>query len=119
MNNRGFTLMELLAVIVIISIILMIVYPEISTISNKNNDEKYKQYEKMMEEYAMVSKKNSQDYIKLSELKDLDIIINPNLSDRECKGYVKIEHDVTPNTYKGYISCKNGYKTTGYNTSFE
>ncbi len=113
MNKKGFTLMELLASIVIIGIVLMIVYPEITKISKKNNDDLYKSYENMMVEYATVSKFNNRNVIKLSELEDLMQIKN------ECKGYVTINHGVTPNEYKAYIRCGEKYKTTGYDTTKE
>lgn len=114
MNKKGFTLMELLATIVIIGIVLMIVYPEISKISKKNNDDLYKSYENMMVEYAMVSKLNYKNTIKLAELEDLIQIKN------ECKGYVTINHGVSPVEYKAYIRCGEKYTTTpGYDTTKE
>lgn len=119
MNNKGFTMMEILAAIVIVGIILIFIYPSITEISKKNSDEKYKSYEKMMVEYAMISKDRNKEIIKLSELSDLDIIINPDSSNKECRGYVIIDHTVTPNTYKAYISCSDKYKTSGYNANLE
>lgn len=113
MNKKGFTLMELLAAIVIIGVVLMIVYPEISKISKKNSDDLYKSYENMMVEYAMVSQLKNNTIIKLSELEELVQI------KKECKGYVTINHNVTPNDYKAYIRCGDKYKTTGYDTTKE
>ena len=120
MNNKGFTMMEVLAAIVIVSVILMVVYPSVSEISKKNNEDKYHNYEKMMVEYAMINKNRDKDVLKLSELDDLELIINPDATDKKCKGYVTINHSTNPNTFNAFISCDNGtYITTGYNTSLE
>lgn len=108
MNKKGFTLIELLAVIVIISIILMIIYPSITKTSEENKEKLYQGYEKMMIEYAMVSSKRNQSIIKLNDLEELDKV------KKECKGYVEINHDVTPNTYKAYIKCDDKYQTKGF-----
>ena len=111
MNNKGFTLAELLAVIVIITIVLLIVYPAVRKISDNNSDELYKGYERMMVEYARVSSLNNNNIIKLNQLEELDKVKN------ECKGYVIINHSVTPNTYTAYIKCDNKYTTAGYDNS--
>ena len=74
MNNKGFTMMEVLAAIVIVSVILMVVYPSVSEISKKNNEDKYHNYEKMMVEYAMINKNRDKDILKLVKYaKKLDI----------------------------------------------
>ena len=104
MNKKGFTLMELLTVIVVIAIIMMVVYPSISKIQKNNNDEMYKTYEKMMIEYALVSGINNNTIIKLSSLREKGLAM-----DDECNGYVNMT------TKKAYISCGNKY-TTCYST---
>lgn len=111
MNKKAFTLTEILTVIVIIAIILGIVFPTISKIVNDNKEDMYKDYEKMMVEYAKLSDLKDQNIILLSELDELDKI------KRECTGYVSINHSSTPIEYKAYISCDNVYKTAGYDNS--
>lgn len=113
MNKNGFTLVELLTVIVIISLVLMIIYPSVTKILQRNSNEMYESYEKMMVEYAQISPLNGNSIIKLANLDELDKV------KKECKGYVTIDHSVTPNVYKAYISCEGKYQTIGYNTSLE
>lgn len=109
--NKGFTLIELLATIVIISIIMTIVLPSAVRVSKNNQTRIYEEYEKMMVEYAKVSPLNNQDTINLNDLEELEKVKN------ECVGYVTINHNVTPNTYKAYISCGNNYETEGFSLS--
>lgn len=52
MNNKGFTLTELIVTIAIIGIISMIAFPAISKLKTDNENEKYKAYEKVMENGA-------------------------------------------------------------------
>ena len=107
LNKKGFTLMEVLTVIIVITIIMMITLPLVDSISNRNKEELYKSYEKMMVEYAMASSKK-QGTISLSELNGLDKIKN------ECTGFVKIDD----NNYNAYIKCPkedgSKYKTPKY-----
>ena len=111
MNRKGFTLVELLAVIVIISMIMMVVYPSISKMQKKTGLELYKSYEKMMVEYATVSSYKENEIIQLDEL------IQEENSLQEiknfCSGYV-LHND---NDYKAYIDCGTDYKTEGFNNN--
>lgn len=119
MNKHGYTVMELLVVIVIIGLILLFVYPLLDDIMSDNNKEKYNQYESMMVEYAKANNTKAtievpNIYLKLSELDGLVQIKN------ECSGYVHIKYVLNkPNEYTSYISCDSGYQTTGYNSSYE
>ncbi len=100
MNKKGFTLIEVLTVIVIISLILIIIYPSVKNILEDNNSDLYKQYKKMMIEYAKVSPLRTNDRIKLSELTDLSELI----TDKSCRGYVEITHG-TFDTYTAHLKC--------------
>ncbi len=102
MNKKGFTLMELLTVLVVMVIITMVVYPSVTKLLQKNSKEMYSSYEQMMVEYAKTL--NSKErIILLKELDGLDKIKN------ECFGYVDTQEE------KAYIKCSDKYKTTGYN----
>ncbi len=111
MNNKGFTLMEMLTVLVVITIIMMITVPIIINISKKNSDEMYASYEDMMEEYAKVSDKKNENLILLDDLEGLQKVKD------ECKGYVENKN----NNYKAYIKCPKDtgdkYITEGYNNN--
>ncbi len=52
MDNKGFTLTELIVTIAVIGIISMIAFPAISKLKTDNENEKYKAYEKVMENGA-------------------------------------------------------------------
>lgn len=114
LNNKGFTLMEVLTVIVVITAVMMITLPLIGSITKKNQDELYHSYEKMMEEYARASGIKNKDKIMLSELDGLDQI------KKECginNGFVIVEN-VSLN-YKAYIKCGDKYKTDEYDSAIQ
>lgn len=110
MNEKGFTLMELLATIVIMSFILIMIYPSITKLIRNNDEKKYSSYEDMMVEYTVVNKNKDKSIIQLDELDELHDI------KKECVGYVVN----TNGQYKAYISCgDNGekYQTDGFLSS--
>ena len=111
MNKKGFTLVELLATIVIIGLIMTLVMPSASRVSNDNKERMYKEYEKMMIEYAKINRYNEMSVINLYDLDELDNV------KEECEGYVTINHSANPATYASYISCGENYTTTGYDSS--
>jgi len=53
-KNRGFTLIEVLAVIVIIGLILIVVFPSMTKMMRNNDDDKYEQYYDLVYEAANV-----------------------------------------------------------------
>ena len=108
MNKKGFTLVELLTVIVIISLVLMIVFPAVSKILKQNSDELYESYEHMMVEYAKVSPLNTNNKIGLTALDNLEKV------KAECTGYVTITRSSGTPVYKAFIKCGDKYKTTNY-----
>lgn len=112
MNKKGFTLVELLATIIIIAIIMTLVLPSAFRVSNNNKLKIYEEYEKVMVEYAMVSELNSRNKIKLTELEELEKVKS------ECSGYVLINHNSSPVLYTAYISCGDQYETEGFDSSY-
>ena len=98
--------MEVLTVIIVIAALMLITMPLINSISAKNKEELYHSYERMMEEYAMASNiKESPILLSQLNLKKIE--------DDHCDGFVKITLG-PPKSYKAYIECSDGYKTTGY-----
>ena len=112
MNKKAFTLIELLATIVIIAIIMALVMPSATRVSRNNRDRIYKEYENMMIEYAKISDLNVNDSIDLIDLAELDKVKN------ECSGYVTINHDVIPPEYEAFLTCGDQYTTNEYNPNF-
>ncbi len=107
LNKKGFTIMEVLTVIIVIAALMLITMPLINSISAKNKEELYHSYERMMEEYAVASSVKNKSKILLSELDGLDKIKN------ECTGYVNINKEDSI-SYKAYIKCGDKYTTEGY-----
>jgi len=109
MNKKGFTVVEVLAVMIILGLLMLLVVPSISKLMKENDEKKYSTYERMMEEYAVVYPNKSLTVIKLSQLDNLDEAQN------NCTGYVKV--DRSTNEYKAYIKCGDKYTTTGFDGS--
>ena len=110
MNNKGFTIIELLASIVIIAIIMLIVIPKLSEDEDKKNETLYHAYEDMFEEYARFSKNKDDDYIMLGDIEELEQVKD------NCTGYAV--NDGSSKNYKAYISCGDNYKTDGYDENY-
>ena len=111
MKKNGFTLVELLAVIVLMALIMLLIFPSIRNIYTNNQTKQYESYEDMMVEYVKtISNYKNETYICLSSLGMEKINDNS-----ECRGYVKISE------MKGYLICETDdeviYKTAGYDTS--
>lgn len=109
MNNKGFTLVELLAVIVLLSLTMLLIFPSVRSIYSSNQNKQYETYEDMMIKYVkVIPKYKEKSYICLRDLGMKKI--NDNIS---CNGYVDISN------MKSYITCKNTskevYKTNGIN----
>ena len=102
MNKKGFTLVELLAVIIIMALVMGFAFPAISGMISGSNQKKYEAYEKSMSEYAKAYYENTNTIIGLTLLK------NKGLTgiDDECIGYVD-----SNNNYKSYLKCGNNYTT--------
>ena len=109
-NKKGFTILEVLTVIVIITIIMLISFPFVNNLIDKNSTDLYHSYEKMMVEYAIAGDFEDYDIVPLEEIEGLNKTI------KGCEGYVRVCHDEIINTfnYKAYIRCEGKYTTTNY-----
>ena len=106
MNKKGFTLMELIAAIVIMAFIMMIIFPSVQDMMDNNNEDTYKSYERMMVEYAKVNPlRKTQSRIMLTDLEELETV------KQECKGYVDITVSGGKYSYTPYIKCGEKYRT--------
>ena len=116
MNRKGFTMIELLMVIVIIAILSAILIPNIIVIMNKNNEKNIEALEKNIisaaktyvndNKYDMgFSCTHHQEDITLKELKDkgyISNIINPNTHEEYDleRNYVEIQFDCDNKTFE-------------------
>lgn len=111
MNKRGFTLVELLAVIVILGIIITIFVPSVINLINENSTKIYANKEKILknaaEDYVISNSSfvlpdgtNPEKYISMNTLISSNMMssILDNKTTTECVGFVKI----TVNSTYGY-----------------
>lgn len=128
MKKRGFTLVELLAVIVVLGIIITIFVPSIINLINENSTKIYANKENILakaaEDYVISNKSfvlpdgtNPEKYISMNTLISSNMMssVLDNKTTSECVGFVKI----TVNSTYGYnydpcLICDN-YST---NTTF-
>jgi prepilin-type N-terminal cleavage/methylation domain-containing protein len=123
MNKKGFTLIELMAVVAIIAIIGVLVIPKILKVKNENINRLYKEQEDRLVDKAreymndnyisssldtfVITKAQLISGGYISEIYDLE------KKEISCTAYVEITNYTTIPVIKAYISC-DGYTTTGY-----
>lgn len=101
MKKNGFTLVELLAVIVIISITSMIVFP---TIGNVISDAKQSTYEDQILDIEAAVQKWATDYVDLIDEYHLNIIYI-DLKSIQYSGYLETEEIKNPLTQENMNGC--------------
>ena len=103
MNKKGFTLVELLAVVVLIAIISALTFPNIKKLIDSNSEKEFTSYEKLMITYAKsfpLIRYQDKGYICLKELKMKKIMDSMN-----CSGFVVISN----NNFVPHLLCyQNG-----------
>ena len=96
-NKKGFTLVELLAVIVLMSLVMMLIFPSIRKIYSSNTNKQYETYKDLMIEYTKtIPNYKKETYICLSNLGMSKI--NEKTT---CNGYVNVSE------MKAYLTCHN------------
>ena len=120
MNNRGFTLANLLFFISLFMIILVVCVIVIDTNSNK--------YKKLLEKMANTAKiyistnytgTTDQIVIKTSKLVNdeyMEELIDPDNINNKCIGYIIYDGE---SSYTPYLNCGKNFKSDNYNESFE
>ena len=123
MNKKGFTLIELMAVVAIIAIIGVLVIPKILKVKEENINRLYKEQEDRLVEKA---KEYMNDNYISSTLNEFVITKNQLLAggyisemydlvkkETTCNAYVQVTSYSTTPIIISYISC-DGYTTNGY-----
>lgn len=120
-DNNGFTLVELLAVIVILAIILAVAIPKITTLIENSQINAFKSNEKMMIKAAKTYAEANNVGLPVNEGDTMEITLNtlitnnyislikaPDDSTKECNGYV-IVTKTGSNTYEytPHLNCES------------
>ncbi len=137
-NKNGFTLVELLAVIVVLGVIMVIAGTAVLSQRKKANIEEAKKIEKTLVDlgpgiYTYEKLNGSSEFMeKFNEGKTFKIsqdnLISAGYLDGEiknpsgngtCDAYLVVDPSLSDEMFKGYIDCPNLYKTDGYGNNYE
>ena len=134
--KKGFTLVELLAVIVILSVISMLVFPNVIKIINQSKENLYQSQLRDIENVAknfsiehpelLDANRINATYVTLDALKqsgylEVDKINNPK-NGQEMNGCIKIQYNESNNQYNyNYeeINCSNDATLKGYIITYQ
>ncbi len=128
MSKKAFTLIELLAVIVIIGLIIGIVIPAASKLFSKTSKEQHSYYEKMMVTAAKLYIEENEGItiscVRLSTLLTQKLLKKSTCNGTSEEGYVKKNTYYNPSDplaykkeeYLAYFKCVNG--TNPYTTAY-
>lgn len=130
-NKKGFTLVELVVTIAIIGVILLIIFPSVQVLKNRNEIKKYKYYEQALKEAAKVyvdkhklvsvSGNGGCELISIEKLKKDNLIKDFKAEDFDCETgtYVKVEKKNKKLKYIPVMKCRDNqlgkeYKSKDY-----
>lgn len=121
MKKNGFTLIEIIAIIVLLGVISLIFVPSIREILKENRERVYSTYRKNMilaSETYMIDNNIFVTSIENVVYIDLNNLINEDLiSESDCDGYVKVEYDNSNGSVNikkdAFLKCDD-YITSGY-----
>lgn len=126
MNKKGFTLIELIAVLIVIAIIIVIAFPKINDSINKNRERIYAEQEKRLVDAAVkyLNDNYLEENIDNFSISKNTLITNGyikeiyDLSDKDtvCAAYIYVTSNLTSPKMKAYLSCES-YQTEGYDSS--
>ncbi len=116
MNKKGFTLVEMIVVVILIGVIAIVAVPAVLKTMNKQDNERYDTHMKLVKQaldlYEIRYKgdfDNSSDYsiyrINYQKLLDNDLLKENGL---KCSGYIDLTKKKNNNyAYKYYLTCKD------------
>ena len=120
-NNKGFTLVELLVVMIIFGVIIGLSFPAIKALQEKNVEKKYTTYQDSVKSGAKLyadaygedlfgRQENGCTCVKLDELEAKKLIKDININDVTCdtdNSFVRITKEDDNYTYYNYLGCMN------------
>lgn len=116
LNKKGFTLVELLAVIVILGVIMLIAIPSVGTIISNSRKNSFvssgKMYISTMQNYMAEKMDDSSYCINVTELNDSKTADKSPINNEEIAGFVI--YDGT--TYKAHINDGENYAIVDKNS---
>lgn len=125
MNKKGFTLIELIAVLIVIAIIIIIAYPKINDSIKQNRARMYTEQEKRLVEAAIkyLNENYFEENVDSFSISKNTLIINGyikeiyDLTDKDnvCSAYVYVTSNLTSPQMKAYLNCES-YQTEGYDS---
>ncbi len=125
MNKKGFTLIEMLLVVVIIGILTIIVYPNLSEILSSGKEKKYENYVELLEENLKLYRIDKGDTLWINGTNTTSVLYenlqksNPDINIGDCTpSNLIIEKTGSTSykyTYKVCITC-NGNSYGNYTT---
>ena len=124
-KNKGFTLVELLAVIAILGIVVIVVSVNVIGAKKDANIKEIKMIEEQIAKIGpdYILENNSVTFparigiASLSNYLNLDNsnkIKSPFGNNKTCSGYLLINKSGDEYDFKGFVDCGSDYKTTGY-----
>ena len=122
MNQKGFTLIEIIVTVGLLLLVTSLITPKVIDVIETNRLKSYMEIERRLEDAASeYMLDNINNYIGITDTKigkdELEKYVG-NISDlikekNECDAYVEVKNIFENAEYKAYISCKN-YVTEGY-----
>ena len=117
MKKNGFTLVELLAVIVILGIIMTIASASLTKTKKEANIKEAQKIEKTIEDFGpeiYIDNREERSYT-ISNLYDMGYLKSDTIKNPSGKGLcaATLEIESGP-TFKAYVCCPGLYKTDGY-----
>ena len=138
-NNKGFTLIEVLAVVVIIGVLALVMIPAVGGLLSENKENQYKNLEKSITSAAKIfisdyryeitlakndKCNNESDKRKISTIKDIELtdskitlqmlVNDANLSTNEGNKIINPKNDKEIDLDNSYIIVKYSCKTKDY-----
>ena len=127
-NRKGFSLIELLAIIIIIGLILIVALPAVTKLLKNNNNKQYDKYYEVVKAGALrYSEELKDDLGGYSDTGCIEVTINELIEEKIIKEYnekdITCEGTTRLNNVKGNVSvlvnltCKNNRGVTTYEVS--